>query len=154
GNRGNTDRKGERRQTGGTEGRVPRCLYEALGRENDIDALLKKKKHTLLEEFVHETGQRRSVAVVMRMKTRKRLSAGDMRLWALSAHRHAKEQLKLNDGEYYVALYVSKSLSRVRGWESCMPKGTIVIERTSLKGLLIPFGIAPLLSTMDSNTDN
>lgn len=29
--------------------------------------------HTLLEEFVHETGQRRSVAVVMRMKTRKRL---------------------------------------------------------------------------------
>ncbi|CUG85698.1 Hypothetical protein, putative [Bodo saltans] len=81
--------------------------------------------HTLAVKTA--SGAQRPIPVVMQMKACNTVSGELLKTWAEAAHADAKGRLKLKQGSYFVALYVSKPMKKE--WEALMPEGTIVVDR-------------------------
>jgi len=100
--------------------------------------------HTLLED----SESKHVVPVVFQMKMRKKVSETHIAEWADAAHKRAQQELNLKAGEYFVALYLKSGdvgLSQV--------EGTIYVDGTTVRRLLEPFGMTPLLQLLE-DADN
>lgn len=85
--------------------------------------------HTFLEELVPASGRVRRVPVVMQMKAYKSVTKRNVEEWAKAAHKSAQNVQGLKKGAHYVVLYLPKFLGGSKAWESCIPKGSVVIIR-------------------------
>jgi hypothetical protein len=84
--------------------------------------------------------------VVFQMKAHATVTATDVKEWADAAHAHARDALGLQDGKYYVMLYLTAHFNK--RWRAAVPRGTIVIDGAALERVLKPFGAMPFLTAL------
>lgn len=113
--------------------------------------------HTLLEVPSREGESSKLVPVVFQISRQKVGCDANLAMLANRAHAHATLHLGLQPGSYFVALYVMWPSSKCqKHWKDSIPRGTIVIDATSMERVMEAFGVdAPkLLLSLNENDDD
>ncbi|CUG74627.1 Hypothetical protein, putative [Bodo saltans] len=122
----------------------PETTLEVSGDDSDATVSAVGGMHTLLKVPSGADGALKVIPVLTQLclPCSGSLDDATLALRADRAHEYAASKLDLQPGSYYVAVYVTSSLSPLSStWKDSIPRGTIVIDAPSMERVNKPFGV-------------